>query len=775
MDFHPPVTRPVHSGIKVPLYDNPRFKYDQRQPFSSYPLQKSLPSFIEDVFDLPIADLLSALQSWLFFGLMTEIFEAVGVVIFCEDFILEEDGSKYVTAKPLRCYLWYCIGNIKNMLYDDVEGTVEYVDRSFGRRIDSGEIPNRINNAIRIANDVVNEILDRRPDVTSNPELGALLLSLMCLIETLGDSRLNWDIFPDNFRTVVWKPDPVPLLTDLLVNAGWCHQGINSLYNRCLYISMLYFITFFNQRTQGRDHTECTLQVCKMDTINRATYVTKHVGTCNCQPVGIEVASQTQDILERGEIPLLSVSSSGLGISLAVKSASDVVHFVAISHVWSDGLGNPHTNSLPSCQLLRLQSLVNNLYPNTSEQKWFWIDTLCVPINRSIRNIAIRRMVSVYQSADLVLVLDSALLSSTLNASKTEVLARIKSSSWAQRLWTFNEGILARRFRLVFQFQDAYFHMQQGFSHLVDDEAFITTANAIISTVSQIEETDTKNRILRAIAYHRNSPEEFRSLIERRFPDFPTSTDELIFEWLWRCGATTGDILFMDGWTTYCELTENYGQGDISRLGQGLKNRKTSIPEDEPICLGELLGIDVQPMLNKSIQGRIKYLFQTVDKIRPAIIFCNGPRIDEDGFRWAPSSFLRSGRHPQEPGYHSRGLWAKRHHLGLLVNFDGFLLPEPPLTNVFTIASGGEKYLVHLQQSVRQRKSDRMAIIHELRLSELNDTNFSTKVILVEFINIEDGIQFTQFCTVGIVGRAGTCPAESIEIINTNNAWWCVG
>jgi hypothetical protein len=775
MDFHPLVTRPVHPGIKIPLYDNPRFKYDQRQPFSSYPPQKNLPNFVDDVFDLPITDTLSALQSWLFFGLMTEIFEAVGVVISCEDFILEEDGSKYVTAKPLRRYLWYCIGNIKNMLYDDVEGTAEYIDRSFGKRIDSGEIPNRINSAVSIANDIVNEILSRGPDVTSNPELGALLLSLMCLIETLGDSRLNWDIFPDNFKTVVWTPDPVPLLTDLLVNAGWCHQGINWLYNRCLYISMLYFVTFFNQRIQGRDHTECTLQVRTMDTINEDTYVTKHVGTCNCQPLGVEVASRIQEILEKGEIPLLSVSSSGSGTSLAAKSATDVVHFVAISHVWSDGLGNPHINSLPSCQLLRLQSLVNNLYPNTSEQRWFWIDTICVPLSRALRNLAIRRMASVYQSSEFVLVLDLALLSSTLNASKTEVLARIKSSSWAQRLWTFNEGILARRFRLVFQFQDAYFRMEQGFSRLVGDEAFITTANAIVSTVSQIEETDTKNRILRAIAYFRDTPEEFRSSIKRRFSDFPTSTDELISEWLWRCGATTGDILFMDGWTTYRELTENYGHGDISRIGQGLKNRKTSKPEDETICLGAVLGIDVQPMFNKSSQGRMKYLFQTVDKIRPAIIFYDGPRIDEDGFRWAPLSFLRPERHPREPGYHSRGMWAERHHLGLLVNFDGFLLSEPPLTNVFTIASGVEKYVVHLQPSVRQRQSGRMAIIHELRLSELNDTNFSTKAILVEFTNIQDGIQFTRFCTVGIVGRAGTCPAESIEIINTTNARWCVG
>jgi hypothetical protein len=231
----------------------------------------------------------------------------------------------------------------------------------------------------------------------------------------------------------------------------------------------------------------------------------------------------------------------------------------------------------------------------------------------------------------------------------------------------------------------------------------------------------------------------------------------------------------MDGWATYRRLTEHYGQGDISGLGQGLKNRQTSKPEDETICLGTLLAIDIQPLFCKSGQDRMKYLFQSVDRIRPAIVFSDGPRIEEDGFRWAPLSFLRPERHPQEPGYHGRNLWAERHHLGLLVNFDGFLLPEPPVRDVFTIAASEQFYTVHLEPPIRQSRRDKMAVIHELRLSELEDKNFTTKAILVEITHIEEGIYFTLFSGIGRIVRAIDYLGEVVKVTNTTGLRWCIG
>jgi hypothetical protein len=191
--------------------------------------------------------------------------------------------------------------------------------------------------------------------------------------------------------------------------------------------------------------------------------------------------------------------------------------------------------------------------------------------------------------------------------------------------------------------------------------------------------------------------------------------------------------------------------------------------------LAHLLRIDIQPILDKPRQDRMKCLFQSIDKIRPAIVFSDGPRIDHDGFRWAPSSFLRPEKHPREPGFHGRGMWAERHPMGLLVNFDGFLLPEPPVNNVFTISTEEQSYTVHLQPQLRPSQGERVAVIHEVKLCELENETFSTKAILVEVTRIEDGIQFTLFSGVGKIVRSIDVPCESIKVVSITSSRWCVG
>lgn len=73
-------------------------------------------------------------------------------------------------------------------------------------------------------------------------------------------------------------------------------------------------------------------------------------------------------------IPLVT-AHAGATVDIPV---SDVT-FVAISHVWADGLGNPSANKLPQCQLSRLQGLVDNMVPAHQRPMPFWIDTLFIP------------------------------------------------------------------------------------------------------------------------------------------------------------------------------------------------------------------------------------------------------------------------------------------------------------------------------------------------------------------------------------------------------------
>lgn len=85
-------------------------------------------------------------------------------------------------------------------------------------------------------------------------------------------------------------------------------------------------------------------------------------------------------MLNSGHIPLISsINDDDNSGKIKLVAADLDSPYVAISHVWSDGLGNLTKNALPKCQLLRLSSLVQNLPQRSSRIDRFWLDTICVP------------------------------------------------------------------------------------------------------------------------------------------------------------------------------------------------------------------------------------------------------------------------------------------------------------------------------------------------------------------------------------------------------------
>ena len=82
---------------------------------------------------------------------------------------------------------------------------------------------------------------------------------------------------------------------------------------------------------------------------------------------------------------------------------SDGGSYLAISHVWADGLGSTSEAGLPRCQVERLAALARSLVPESGA---FWIDSLCVPRASDLRKTAIKAMGRTYKDAFAVLVLD---------------------------------------------------------------------------------------------------------------------------------------------------------------------------------------------------------------------------------------------------------------------------------------------------------------------------------------------------------------------------------
>jgi hypothetical protein len=124
-------------------------------------------------------------------------------------------------------------------------------------------------------------------------------------------------------------------------------------------------------------------------------YHTQHVEGCDDCGNLIANGQLLEIILQGGFLPLLvpaaHATDRNLGETRLGKAASSNVRvrdlrivssethgkYICISHVWSDGLGNPHANAFPMCQYDRVSHMLETLYPG--EEVPFWIDTICVP------------------------------------------------------------------------------------------------------------------------------------------------------------------------------------------------------------------------------------------------------------------------------------------------------------------------------------------------------------------------------------------------------------
>ncbi|TKX22301.1 hypothetical protein C1H76_5409 [Elsinoe australis] len=178
------------------------------------------------------------------------------------------------------------------------------------------------------------------------------------------------------------------------------------------------------------------------------SYKVRHVEKCdgNCKMEFINTEKLCTWIERQGEegkahfIPAVRFTAlPGQSRSLHLYKVMPKGNFVAISHVWNEGLGNVAHNALPTCQLLQIQMWLDDAMglPETP----FWIDTLCIPRGttryvQDIRDQAMRQLAYVFQAATLTLVIDIQLLSVKPESSWTELCFRIACSSWLRRLWT---------------------------------------------------------------------------------------------------------------------------------------------------------------------------------------------------------------------------------------------------------------------------------------------------------------------------------------------------
>jgi hypothetical protein len=375
------------------------------------------------------------------------------------------------------------------------------------------------------------------------------------------------------------------LQTDL-ISYGWCKADINRLTQRlsCLH---LYCLRSLGSRKAFRDHSSCVNEQCQVrDSTPRSGL------RCTCKFIEC-VSEKVALITAQGDVPLVIFTPQmELKIQPVEQSkAGAVVPYIAISHICADGLGDYNKNIMYPCQLKLLQERVNTVFARLLNKygvlpelfpALFWVDTLCVTGKSGPeRTKAVSAMQKIYQGATAVLVLDRDLEYVTPDLSRLEKTILITTSIWWTRMWTLQEGIFAK---------ELYFQLDEG-------------------------------------------PISLDDLAKSRDPDEQQEVGK--FFSLKR--QMTGDLI-----RKLKELSPS-----LLRIYEGrhlLRNiawRFVSRPSDENVCLSILLGKDVAAIENlpdDPIERLKKFIL--MQRHFPSFFLFLWDAGQEDGFRWAPRTFL---------------------------------------------------------------------------------------------------------------------------------------
>jgi hypothetical protein len=559
--------------------------------FASYPQRRGWDSErlkAGDFDEHPVNRTCAFLQEWLFFGLLGEFF---GPDFDSDDFITRQEGKGrlLITTRKLVEYAKALYKRIKSMSHEQ-----RLQHDAFIRPV-----------LLEAAGVCFARITDAEPNCPLSDEVR---MSMIVVGETLDyilhhmwsskGTELDVSRWFGSGRTSAIDWGDCRLLKTRMAAAGWCPNEIKRLArSKCN--NAMFYASCLKRSTPDGFHRDCTESKCVAYQIKHGHYKTRHVfESCDCAFVHIEV-DKVKEILGRGSIPLVEHTTEAESFSgkMSATEYRPGLGYVAISHVWSDGLGNEMCNALPTCRIQYLARAARKALKSAgrpgmptddhedendqNEPILFWIDTLCVPRaegDMNFRKIAILRIEETFRSASCVLVLDAELQQHSIG-SLEEALFRIYCSGWMRRLWTLKEGVLGEP-HLYVAFQDGQL--------CVDDAR---------ETLWEREDND---------------PAICHPLIS-----YVTST-------------------------AVRSISQTSGSHRISWILSELRWRTTSWRDDFEIVVAQLVGVDPAAVMRVPLEDRMQTIYSLLTEYPQFIIFNPGQRIQQDGYRWAPSSIPSS-------------------------------------------------------------------------------------------------------------------------------------
>ncbi|KAK5293345.1 hypothetical protein LTR99_009791 [Exophiala xenobiotica] len=447
------------------------------------------------------------------------------------------------------------------------------------------------------------------------------------------------------------------LLLNMLVQNGWCPIRARQLCQSCDYLvvnQMLSCKMNSDRSASLHSHLSCyesaRCVASNVDLSVRTAYPFRHdcLGGCSFVP---DRRDTVMKILENGKLPLVYIDSDAEELDFIIKESTASESYTAISHVWSDGLGNPSGNTLPTCQLRRLrniilaasknetalyqairsmlsprgsclnkmgiQSLLKLSRTKQSRRISFWMDTMCIPTIRThdppdvrqkvkaLKRKAIKLITLIYAGAAQVVVLDRELetLEHSHRSVSGELLSgKILSSGWFSRGWTLEEGCLAQSctFWVGGKPYDmrTFAKLPQKIRYLNGDDNPFVRASVVFNQVLRrtlVRELANERRALSQIARGRKSNILYR---------------------------TISMLLFVRAWNA-------------------LRDRSTTKAEDGVAIFTNLLDFNVHRLLQAEEKDRLPLLVKSCPELPLSLLYNNGPRLSnpnhpENG--WVPLS-----------------------------------------------------------------------------------------------------------------------------------------
>jgi hypothetical protein len=434
-------------------------------------------------FDRPLTELTSLLQSWLYFGLMSE---CLGYDIDSQTFVKRSADSLQRAA---------CIDiRVKTSFLVEFGARRDSLTRTFNETRRKAVEKEMLTN-MALAQEQLRSFESRLKNASEDFALVALSVRMLLHVLTFQ--------FKLPTATVDAEAPSTQIIMRRMLENGWCRQRIAHACREFSYPTLYYLSNLRRHIPQHLSHSRCTDSACK---ITAGDVEPSHrMPNCECDSIDVSMGEVVK-IIESGGVPLIRVKRQDQPpgtVKLEIIRCTASSTYTAISHVWSDRqlvVRENTPNALPQCQLEHLDMILAQIPPSSGKgfrairtlhnkvhnilcdwgyvecpsdlDRLFWLDSICVPNEERhshLRTKAVNGMDMVYAGADRVLVLDAELKAievgqqpmrilvdgwfrsysrhfvhnAPARSKVTEVAALLFASAWMGRARTLQEGCLA--------------------------------------------------------------------------------------------------------------------------------------------------------------------------------------------------------------------------------------------------------------------------------------------------------------------------------------------